>query len=174
MAALVTLDQAKKHLGITTFDRDADIAMKSDQASWIILDFLKTRAHEAPTTVAITSSSVASPTVITTDYPHTFANGNTVVIAGHVDSVPPLNGSHVISGVTSTTFTVPFAVTTAGTGGTASIPWTVDTVPAHVKSAVLLMLTHLVEHRGDDMEHDEHLWQAIDRVLARSKRPTFA
>jgi len=52
--------------------------------------------------------------------------------------------------------------------------WTSDTVPARVRSAVLLMLTHLWEHRGDDMEPDEKVWQAIGRVLARTRAPVIA
>ena len=36
-------------------------------------------------------------------------------------------------------------------------------------AAVLLMLTHLYEHRGDDPQTDADLWLAIDRFLVRSK-----
>ncbi len=44
--ALVTLDQVKTHLHIPldTTDRDADVQDKAEQASSIILDYLKSRA----------------------------------------------------------------------------------------------------------------------------------
>ena len=46
MAALVTLDQAKTHLGIplALTDNDGDIALKISQASDTVLDYLKGRA----------------------------------------------------------------------------------------------------------------------------------
>lgn len=52
--------------------------------------------------------------------------------------------------------------------------WTFETVPLRVQSAVLVMLTHLWEHRGDDMAPDEAVWQAVDRVLARTRTPVIA
>lgn len=42
--ALVTLQAAKDHLRIRTFDRDADLQLKVDQASAIVLDYLKAGA----------------------------------------------------------------------------------------------------------------------------------
>ena len=44
--ALVTLDQAKQHLGIplTTTDRDADVQGLIDRASAVVITHLKTRA----------------------------------------------------------------------------------------------------------------------------------
>lgn len=53
--------------------------------------------------------------------------------------------------------------------------WTAGTVPAGVRSAILLLLTHLYEHRGDDdMAIDAPLWQAIDNLLALNKDPVIA
>jgi len=55
--------------------------------------------------------------------------------------------------------------------------WSVDaspsTVPGNVQAAVLLMLAHLYEHRGDEMQQDEALWQAIGRLLMRFRDPVL-
>lgn len=53
--------------------------------------------------------------------------------------------------------------------------WTAGTVPAGVRQAILVLMTHLFEHRGDDdMAIDEVLWQAIDRLIALNKDPVLA
>lgn len=52
--------------------------------------------------------------------------------------------------------------------------WTAETLPRPVRAAMLLMLTHLYEHRGDDMDPDEPLWMAIGRLLARFRDPALA
>ena len=173
MAALVTLEQAKDQLNVTATDKDALIQRKIETASAIILDYLKNRAHE-PYRATITSASVASPTVITTAADHAFANGSTVVITGDVTGTPRINGSWVVSAATINTFTIPLAVTVASTGASAYVAWDENTVPGHVYEATMLMLTHLYEHRGDDMKADAELWQAIDRLLVRSRDPAFA
>ena len=67
---------------------------------------------------AITSSSVANPTVITTTTRHNLKSGQTVVIEGHTGSTPSINGTHVATRLTDTTFTIPVNVTVGGTGGT--------------------------------------------------------
>jgi uncharacterized phiE125 gp8 family phage protein len=67
----------------------------------------------------IVSSSVANPTVITTEEEHGYANGDVVTIANHVGSTPSLNGVHTITVTGARTFTVPVSVSVAGTGGTA-------------------------------------------------------
>ena len=45
MAALVTLEQAKDQLNVTSTDKDALIQRKIETASAIILDYLKDRAN---------------------------------------------------------------------------------------------------------------------------------
>lgn len=52
--------------------------------------------------------------------------------------------------------------------------WTPDTVPRPVQSAILIYLTHLYEHRGDDMSPtasgqtpDADVWLALERLLKR-------
>lgn len=57
--------------------------------------------------------------------------------------------------------------------------WTTDTIPLMATAAILMMLTHLYEHRGDDMAPtasgatpDADVWAAIERVCARLRAPT--
>jgi hypothetical protein len=72
--------------------------------------------------IAITSSSVGSPTTITTTVAHGFgANLTTplVRIAGHAGSTPSLNNEYTATVTGTSTFTVPVPVLVAGTGGTA-------------------------------------------------------
>jgi hypothetical protein len=71
-----------------------------------------------PSTVVVTSSSVADPTVILTAAAHLLADGTVVTIAGHTGSTPSLNGSWPVTVLTSTTFSIPVSVSVAGTGGT--------------------------------------------------------
>jgi hypothetical protein len=59
--------------------------------------------------------------------------------------------------------------------------WDADTAPLAVKHAVLLLTTHLYEHRGDDMNPsasgstpDADVWAAIGRLLAMYRDPTLA
>lgn len=54
--------------------------------------------------------------------------------------------------------------------------WTETTVPRAVKHAILLLLTHYFEHRGDDARAaaDEDVWLAIGRLLALYRDPTLA
>lgn len=66
---------------------------------------------------AVTSSSVANPTVITTATPHFLKSGDNIRIAGHSGSTPDINGTHVATVLTATTFTIPVNVTVGGTGG---------------------------------------------------------
>ena len=117
---------------------------------------------------------MAAASVITTDAAHGFVTGDTATIAGHADSDPDLNGAHVVTVVDTTSFTVPVTTTVAGTGGTATVAWTELTVPLHVQQAVVVMFTHLVEHRGDDMDQDERVWKAVERILMRSRDPALA
>lgn len=68
--------------------------------------------------VAITSSSVANPSVITTAT-NTFKSTDTVTIANHAGSTPAIDGDRVATVTGGTTFTIPINVTGGGTGGTA-------------------------------------------------------
>lgn len=68
--------------------------------------------------VPITSSSVASPSLITCPCNHGLTTGDSVLIAGHSGSTPTINGERVVTVVSPTTFTIPVNVTVGGTGGT--------------------------------------------------------
>lgn len=68
--------------------------------------------------VAITSSSIANPTVVTTAA-HRFVSADTVTIAGHTSVTPDINGDRVATVVNGTSFTVPVNVSDDGVGGTA-------------------------------------------------------
>lgn len=72
-----------------------------------------------PATIAITSSSIADPTVLVTAA-HGITVGTTevVTIASHITAVPAINGTHAFTALTATTGTIPVNVTTGGTGGT--------------------------------------------------------
>jgi len=52
--------------------------------------------------------------------------------------------------------------------------WTAATVPRGVHAAILIVLTHLYEHRGDDMGMDEKLWEAVDRLIVAFRDPVIS
>lgn len=169
--AIFTIVQAKAHLRITTSNDDTDITLKLAQAEAIILDYLKARL------TTIETITVANPTVITTDMPHALISGVTYTLTG-TTSTPTVNGAQAVTVTGPTTFTVPVNVTvgqTAAAGSVGSASFTSGTAPQNVQAAILLMLTHLYEHRGDDMEkYDESLWMAIERLLVRFRDPALA
>lgn len=70
--------------------------------------------------VAVTSSSVANPSVVTTAA-NTFKTGDTVTIAGHTSVTPDINGDNVATVTAPTTFTIPVDVSDGGVGGTATL-----------------------------------------------------
>ena len=69
-------------------------------------------------TATISTSSVAAATVITTAAAHGLTSGVQVTIAGHAGSTPSINGNYTITKLSANTFSIPKAVTVAGTGGT--------------------------------------------------------
>lgn len=70
---------------------------------------------------AITSSSAANPTVITTSSAHGLTTNDYVTIASHTGSAQNINGTHQVTVTASTTFTIAVDLTAgAGTGGTFS------------------------------------------------------
>lgn len=69
-------------------------------------------------TTAITSSSVASPTVVTSTT-HGLQTGDSILIAGHT-STPTINGEHTVTVTGANTFTIPVNVTVGG-GATGTV-----------------------------------------------------
>ena len=55
-----------------------------------------------------------------------------------------------------------------------TVGWTEANVPGDVQAAVLVLLTHLWEHRGDNMEPDDSIWRAVNNLLAMKKDPVIA
>lgn len=50
-----------------------------------------------------------------------------------------------------------------------------EEVPGAILSAILLMLTHLYENRGNDMKPDAEVWKAVERLLlGRHRDPVIA
>jgi len=56
--------------------------------------------------------------------------------------------------------------------------WTPDTAPPWIQAAVLLLLAHLYEHRGDEFgaaaDNDDRVWSAIANLCRRSRDPALA
>ena len=75
------------------------------------------RLFDLPSPKVLLTSSVAAASIITTSLAHELSNGQTVLIAGHVGSVPDINGTHVVTVLSPTTFSIPVTVTTGGTLG---------------------------------------------------------
>jgi len=69
--------------------------------------------------LSVTSSSATSTTTVTTSSSHGFSTGDVVTISGH-SSTPSINGTWRVTSTGSTTFTIPVAVTVAGSGGFAT------------------------------------------------------
>ena len=65
----------------------------------------------------ITANTAASPTVITTAAPNGLVSGMSVTIACS-NSSPSINGTYTVTVIDSTHFSIPVAVTTAGSKGT--------------------------------------------------------
>jgi hypothetical protein len=168
---LISFADAKDQLRHTTSVDDLHVQRTITIASAIIRDYLKSRADRRFT---ILSSSVASPTVITTVGAHGYTTGESVRIASHLGSTPTLSGLYTLTAIDETTFSIPAAVTVAGAGGSATVEWDEETVPGQIKQACFLMFVHLYEHRGDDMSPDGDAWEAIARLLARSRDPAYA
>jgi len=171
MATLISLAIAKKHLGVTTSDRDGDILMKLTQAESIVLDYLKVRS------IAIASISVANPTVITTILPHSLTTGATATITD-TTTTPTVNGAQVVTVTGASTFTVPVDVAIGqadAAGMVAHSAWSEASVPGQVQASILLVLTNLVEFRGDGTKDEfPAISPNVESLLMRSRDPALA
>jgi len=105
---------------------------------------------QLPAPSAITSSSVANPTVITTTAPHGQGSSGTkqVTIAGHTGSTPAVSGAYTATMTGASTFTVPVNVTVGGTGGTVTFPATSYTHTLTLGEATPYLTAF--ELKGDD------------------------
>ena len=65
--------------------------------------------------LTISANTVANPTIITTER-HNLDTGDSVTISGS-NSTPTINGTHTVTRVSATTFSIAVNVTTAGTAG---------------------------------------------------------
>jgi hypothetical protein len=65
----------------------------------------------------ISSNTVAAATVVTTTLAHGLLTGDTVTITGS-NSTPSINGVRTVTVLSTTTFSIPVTVTTAGSAGT--------------------------------------------------------
>lgn len=65
-------------------------------------------------------------------------------------------------------------INTSEQGRATSADWDETTVPRAVQASILLVLTHLYEHRGDDPSTDEAFWAAIHRLLSPHRDPVIA
>ena len=65
--------------------------------------------------LTISANTLANPTVITTERHH-LATGDSVTISGS-NSIPVIDGTHTVTVISDTTFSVPVNVTTAGSAG---------------------------------------------------------
>lgn len=56
--------------------------------------------------------------------------------------------------------------------------WTPATVPPRIQAAVLLLVAHLYEHRGDAFgnaqDNDDRVWAAIANLCRQSRDPALA
>src|SRR5688572_2481463 len=171
--ALITLADAKDHLRITSDDDDADLLLKVEQASDIVLGYLKGRRL-----IVDTITRTGAVATITTHGAHGLATGNTVTLFGVNE--PEYNGVFTVTVTSTTVFTIPVTGTpdspaTGTIGLTAVQPWTDQTVPLRVQAAVMMVVGHLWRFRGDeDMAVDESLWKSIERLLMRDRDPAIA
>ena len=123
---LDNLQTRRKAAGISV----AEMARLTNTSDWVIHSLENGNSCDPQITerildalgasVAVTSSSVANPTHLTTAT-NTFKSTDTVTIAGHAGSTPDINGERVATVVSGTDFTIPVNVTIGGTGGTARL-----------------------------------------------------
>lgn len=108
---------------------------------------------QSPAPVAITSSSVANPTVITTATPHNLSTGDDVVIYGHSGSTPNINGVHTVTVTGASTFTIPVNVTVGGTGGAVVVDYRVNTAEDGSGTDLTQNVSMVAKYGANMVEH---------------------
>lgn len=108
----------------------AELARRTNTSDWMIANIESGDSCDPQVTerildalgpsVAITSSSIANPTHLTTAA-NTFVSNDTVTVANHAGSTPAINGDNVATVASATDFSIPVNVTGGGTGGTARL-----------------------------------------------------
>lgn len=169
-AILVTLNQARAHLRNPPAADNDDIQLKLNQAEDVIRRYLKD-----PVTT-IESVSVAAAAEVMTTTPHGLTTGLTYTIT-NTQTTPTINGARVVTVTGLYTFTVPVTTTvgqSSALGWIGTPVWTPDTAPGNVTAAILLLLTSLYEHRGDDQRLSEDTWTAVERLLVGLRDPALA
>lgn len=67
---------------------------------------------------SVLSNTVGNPTsIISTAAPHGLITGQSITVVGSTTSTPSLDGTYIVTVLSPTTFSVPFACTVAGTDG---------------------------------------------------------
>lgn len=113
---------------------------------------------------AITSITVANPTIVTTVRPHGRTTGDMVFITGS-DSTPSLDGARTVTVISATEFSVPVNVTAAGTTGSMTF------IPQELKDATAEMAGQL--GNADRTLDNDIIVQGITSVRAGSVALTF-
>lgn len=112
----------------------------------------------------ISSATVASPTVITTNVAHRLSTGAKVLIDGS-NTTPLIDGEQTVTVISTTTFSIPVAVTTAGTTGRVLI------TPQPLKDAESELAGQL--KKGDRTLDNDVIIQGITDVKAGSVGVSF-
>ncbi len=128
--------------------------------------------------IAVTSSSVGNPSVITCSSPHGITTGEKVVIAGHAGSTPSLNGEQVATVISATTFSVPVNVTAGGTSGAVKRVATANGASGYLQVTAITLsgrpsVTIKIRHSADDATYADLI--TFTAVTARgAERKTVA
>lgn len=102
-----------------------------------VLDWTVVNKTYGTDPLGIANSSVAASTSITTVQPHGYVTGDRVFIEGHEGSTPALDGTHVCTVTSHSTFTIPVTVTVSGGGGTVRKVVPADQVVADLHASYL-------------------------------------
>lgn len=98
--------------------KDAETARQALKVQKLIISGLDFQMYSVTASPAVTilSNTLANPTVVTTSGPHGLSSGQQVTITGS-NSTPSINGSHVVTVISPTTFSIAVNVSVAGTAG---------------------------------------------------------